>query len=178
MREAMTKLAPAGSQGRAAATRRRPGAANVLGAMAHHPDLAKAFYTFNGHLLNATTLTARQREIIVLRVATVKRSGYEWAQHLFIAEAVGLSEREIAAVAYGSACPLWSELDAALVQSVDDVIDDGGLSEQTWTVLTMHLNTAQILDVIHTIGGYVTLAAVIQSLDLELEADIHEMLKP
>lgn len=144
--------------------------------MAHHPALAQAFYTFNGHLLNGTTLSARQRELIVLRVAAVKNSGYEWAQHLLLAEDAGLTDREIASVAYGPDNPLWSELDAALVRSVDDVVREGGLSDSTWMVLAMHLDTAQILDVIHTVGGYLTLAAVIQSLDLQLEEDIREIL--
>lgn len=176
MRMALAHLAPQGQEAARPRSARRPSAANVLGAMAHHPALAQAFYTFNGHLLNGTTLSARQRELIVLRVAAVKNSGYEWAQHLLLAEDAGLTDREIASVAYGPDNPLWSELDAALVRSVDDVVREGGLSDSTWMVLAMHLDTAQILDVIHTVGGYLTLAAVIQSLDLQLEEDIREIL--
>lgn len=175
MLAALAKLAPATPPKHASETR-RPGAAHVLGVMAHHPALAEAFYTFNGHLLNATTLSPRQRELIVLRVATLRKSGYEWAQHMLMAQDAGLSDREIASVAYGPECPLWDQLDVALLRAVDDVVGDGGISDGAWGILAAHLDAAQILDVIHTIGGYLTLAAVIQSLQLDLKDDIYEIL--
>jgi len=57
----------------------RPQAGNTLDTFAHHPALTQAFLTFNGHILYATTLTERQREILVLRVAACRESAYLWA---------------------------------------------------------------------------------------------------
>ena len=68
----------------------RPSGGSIFGALAHHPSLAKAFFTLNAHLLLDTSLAERQREL-VLRVAAVRRSGYEWAQHLFMARDAGQS---------------------------------------------------------------------------------------
>src|SRR4051812_27868587 len=65
---------------------------NMLGVMAHHPALARAFFTFNGHALMATTLTERQRELLTLRTAALQSCGYEWTQHVFMARDVGLSD--------------------------------------------------------------------------------------
>ena len=59
------------------ATPRPPGqprGLNILGTFAHHPDLAAAFCVFNGHILNTSTLTQRQTELAVLRVALVRNS--------------------------------------------------------------------------------------------------------
>ena len=177
MNAGLAALAPAnGALVNQSPATRRPGAGNVLGTMAHHPVLAQAFFTFNGHLLNTNSLSARQRELLVLRVASVKNCGYEWAQHLLIGQDAGLTEREIASVAYGPDSPLWSRLDSALVRSVDEFIADGGLSDATWTALSEYLEPAQILDSLYTIGCYVTLAAVIQTLGIELEDDIREIL--
>jgi len=53
----------------------RPKALNTLGTFAHHPALARAHLTFSGHVIMATTLTERQRELLVLRVAARRRSG-------------------------------------------------------------------------------------------------------
>ncbi len=71
----------------------RPKGLNALGTLAHHPTLTHAYNTFNGHVLFATTLTTRQRELIVLRVAAKRGSEYEWLQHAVLAEDVGLSPR-------------------------------------------------------------------------------------
>ena len=50
----------------------RPKGLNVLGFLAHHPALATAYHHFNGHVLFATTITPRQRELLVLRVAALR----------------------------------------------------------------------------------------------------------
>ena len=63
----------------------RPKGLNVLGTFARHPALAQAFHTFNGHVLFATTLSPRQRELLVLRVAVLRDCAYEWAQHVLLA---------------------------------------------------------------------------------------------
>ena len=47
----------------------RPKGLNALGFLAHHPELATAYHHFNGHVLFASTITPRQRELLVLRVA-------------------------------------------------------------------------------------------------------------
>src|SRR6266511_4330627 len=68
----------------------RPKALNALGTLARHPALTRAFHTFNGHVLFASTLSVRQRELLVLRVASVRRAAYAWAQHVVMAGDVGL----------------------------------------------------------------------------------------
>ena len=63
---------------------------NVLGLFARHPDLARAFLTFNKHLFDST-LPARTRELAILRVAWRRRCRYEWAQHVLIAKRAGIT---------------------------------------------------------------------------------------
>ncbi len=82
----------------------------MLGTLALHPALATAFHTFNGHILFGTTLSERQRELLVLRVAAVRGSAYEWAQHLVLADDVGLTDDEVERIADG---PGRGGLDAA-----------------------------------------------------------------
>src|SRR4051794_13410878 len=55
---------------------------NMLGVMPHHPALARAYFTFGGHILMATTLTERQRELLALRTSALCSCDYEWAQHV------------------------------------------------------------------------------------------------
>lgn len=117
MRAALAALRPAKPRHEPPMAKDRPKALNVLGTMAHHPALAQAFFTFNGHILMGTTLSERQRELIVMRVAALRRCGYEWAQHLFMARDVGLSDEEIGRIAYGPDAPFWGALDAAMLRA-------------------------------------------------------------
>jgi 4-carboxymuconolactone decarboxylase len=155
----------------------RPKALNTLGTLAHHPDLAKAYFTLCGHALRATTLTERQRELIIMRVAAVRQSSYEWYQHLFVARDAGLTDEEVGRIAYGPDSPLWSGLEAAIVRSVDEMIIDGGISAPTWQILAAELDTRQILDLIFTSGCYDTLAQLFKSLDMDIDDDIPELMR-
>src|SRR5579863_7128068 len=50
----------------------RPKGLNALGVFAYHPELARAFHTLAGHVLFASSLSPRQRELLILRVAAVR----------------------------------------------------------------------------------------------------------
>ena len=59
---------------------------NVFTTMANHPALAKDWLQFGGHILSRSTLPARDREILILRIGWLCRSEYEWAQHTRIGD--------------------------------------------------------------------------------------------
>jgi alkylhydroperoxidase family enzyme len=172
MREALAALMPPAPRHPRPVSEGRPQALNLLGTFAHHPALARAFLTFNGHLLLATTLSQRQREIVILRVAMRRECAYEWAQHHVVARDVGLTDEEIGRVSWGPEAPYWDALDAALIRSVDELIDDGRISDETWTVLSAALDTQQLMDLVFTVGAYETLAWLLRSFATELDGDL------
>ncbi len=148
----------------------RPKGLNALGTFAHHPALTQAFNTFNGHILFATTLSVRQRELIVLRVAALRGSEYEWAQHEVLAADAGISRDEVAAVAKGTGD--WSRLEAALLRATDELIADATVTEDTWAVLAAELDTQQLLDFVFTVGAYDTVAMVFGAFAVDLDDDL------
>ena len=175
MRDAVAAMAPPAPRHSRPILENRPKSRNTLGSFAHHPALARAFFTFNGHILMATTLTERQRELLVMRVATLRKSAYVWAQHVFMARDAGLTDEEIARIAYGPDAPFWTDLEAALLRSVDELIGDGAINATTFATLAAELNEQQLLDVIFTVGAYETIAFMMRSLDLALDDDIRDL---
>jgi AhpD family alkylhydroperoxidase len=171
MGDALAAMVPAGHPRSLTGDPRRQGT-NIMGTFAHHPVLAKAFFTLNGHLLRATTLTPRQRELIVMRVAALQHCTYEWVQHVFVARGAGLGDLEIAWIAWGPTAPGWDECEASLLLAVDELARDGVITDSTWAALTKHLETRQILDVIVTAGAYTTIAWLMQSVGIELDDDL------
>lgn len=84
----------------------RPKGLNALGVLARYPELTRAFNVFNGHLLFATSLMIRQRELLVLRIGALREATYQWKQHEWIARhEAGMTDEEIARVAEGPAPP-------------------------------------------------------------------------
>jgi AhpD family alkylhydroperoxidase len=172
MREALAAMAPPEPRHPRPVSENRPKAMNTLGTFAHHPALARAFFTFNGHLIMATTLSERQRELLVLRVATVRQCTYEWEQHIYMARDAGLTDEEISRIAWGPAAPHWTPLESALLRAVDELIGDGVISGPTWATLAGELDSQQLLDVIFTVGAYETTAWMMRSFDLELDDEL------
>ena len=156
----------------------RPKGLNVLGTLAHHPKLTAAYHVFNGQVQFGTTLTQRQRELLVLRVAVVRDCEYEWAQHAVIAGDVGLSAEEIGRVPQGPDAAGWSVLDAALLRAADELVESARISDATWSALRDELEVPQVMDVIFTVGAYETLAMFIRSVDMDLDEDLRPRRAP
>jgi alkylhydroperoxidase family enzyme len=150
----------------------RPKGLNVLGTFARYPALARAFHTFNGHVLFATSLSPRQRELLVLRVAAVRESTYEWRQHLVLAGDAGITPEEIARVAEGPDAGGWSPVDRAMVRSVDELVADARVADATWEVLAAELEEEQLMDLVFTVGAYDLLAMAFRSFEVPLDDDL------
>jgi len=152
----------------------RPKGRNALGMFARHPELARAFNTFNGHVLFASTISPRQRELLVLRVAVLRNCEYERLQHEVLARDAGLSADEIARTTEGPDAGSWSDLDRALLRATDELIRDGSIADGTWAALEAALDVEQLMDVVFTIGAYEVLAFAFRSFGVELDDDLKQ----
>jgi alkylhydroperoxidase family enzyme len=151
---------------------------NALGLLARHPALTRAFNTFNGHVLFATTLSPRQRELLVLRVAALRDSTYEWTQHVVLAGDAGLTPDEMERVAEGSGAEGWSPFDRALVAAAEELVAHARVSDASWTVLAAELDDQQLMDVVFTVGAYDLVAMAFKTFDVELDDDLRKWSSP
>ena len=172
MRAALAALRPADARHPRPQTEGRPKALNALGTLALHPELTKAFNTFNGYILFSSTLTPRQRELLVLRVAALRRSAYEWEQHRVLAADVGLDADEVDRIAEGPRAPGWSPLEGAMLSAVDELIGEGEIADGTWDRLSAELSEQQVMDLVFTVGAYEVLALAFRSFGIELDDDL------
>lgn len=172
MRDALAAMTPPDPRHPPLYREGRPRALNSLGTFAHHPALARALFTLNGHVMLGTSLSPRQRHLLIIRVAAVRKCAYIWAQNVPVARDSGLTEEELGRIAVGADAPFWQPLDAALLRSVDELIAAGTISDPTWAVLASKLGTQQLLDVILTVGAYEISSFMMGALKFELDADL------
>jgi 4-carboxymuconolactone decarboxylase len=143
-----------------------------FGVILHHPALARAFLTFNNHVAVASSVSKRDRELLILRISWLRRSEYEFAQHLVLARNAGLSESELERVQLGPDAPGWNALDADLVRAVDELHADARIQDATWTRLTKHFSTAQLMDIVFAVGCYEVLAMAFKTFGAQLEPGV------
>jgi len=149
-----------------------PRGLNILGLLANHPQLALAYHTFNGHLLFNTSLSIRQREIVVLRVGALRDAEYEWLQHKVQALDAGMTLAEVDASREGPDAEVWSPVEAALVRATDELVADARISDETYAVLAAELDAHQLMDLVFTVGAYDVLAMAMRTFDLEVDDDL------
>jgi alkylhydroperoxidase family enzyme len=145
---------------------------HVISTFALHPRLATPFLRFNKHLLAATTLPIRLRQIAILRVAWKRRAVYMWSSHVRLSLTLDLGREEFEAVKAGAASGYWSDFERTLVRAVDQLCDETDLDEATWAALAAEFDHQQILDLIFTVGCYAMLAMVFNAARIDREADL------
>ncbi|GAB2658650.1 carboxymuconolactone decarboxylase family protein [Nocardia goodfellowii] len=147
----------------------RQSGANLLGTLARYPALAQPFLLFNRHLLQGNSLSVRHRELLILRVAHLRGSDYEWAQHVLLAADAGLGPRDIARIAAGPDTPGWPPTEQNLLRSADELLLDGSITESTWHALAAEFTEHQLMDIVFTVGAYALVAMALRSFGVEPE---------
>jgi alkylhydroperoxidase family enzyme len=144
-------------------------ALNIFATVAHHPALMRRWLVFASHVLSKSTLTPRDRELLILRTGVRCNSQYEFSQHAIIARRSDITAEEIEATKRDIGDHPWSEHDAALLRAADELHDDARLSDATWATLRAAYNDEQLLDTIFAVGNYHIVSMVLNSCGVQLD---------
>ena len=67
--------------------------------------------------------------------------------------------------------PILEPLEATLLRSVDELVADGVISDESWGMLVQHLDARQLLDLIFVVGAYETIGWMSRSFALDPDMD-------
>ena len=140
---------------------------NIFKTMANHSELMKRWMVFANHILMKSTLAPRERELIILRIGFLCRSGYEWGQHVLIARRSNITDDEIRAIKAGPDAKNWSAVDRLLLKATDELHADAHVSDATWNGLSKHFDTRQLMDIVFTIGQYNLVSMALNSFGVQ-----------
>lgn len=148
----------------------RPGPVlNIFRTLARAPKALKRFNDWGGYVLSRRNdLPPREREIVILRIGFLCRSGYEWTQHVRIGLQSGLTEDEIARIKQGAEAG-WSPADAALIRAADELHADQFVTDATWAALAEHFTDKQRMDVVFTAGQYTQVCMMLNTFGVQLD---------
>jgi alkylhydroperoxidase family enzyme len=134
-----------------------------------HPALYAKWLPFATHVIPASSLAPRDRQILILRCAFNWRCGYAWAQHVHISRRLDvLSDREIDAL-QGRGSLDWDDKEAALINACDEVARSMDVGDPTWAVLVAHSSEPELLDIVFTIGQYALISIALRTLRVRLD---------
>jgi 4-carboxymuconolactone decarboxylase len=144
---------------------------NIFRTLARAPKALSRFNAWGGYVLSRRNdLPAREREIVILRVGYLCRSGYEFTQHTRIGLDSGLTADEIERIKRGADAG-WSAADAALIRATDELHHDHFISDATWAELGRHFTEKQAMDVVFTTGQYTQVSMILNTFGVQVEGD-------
>jgi len=143
---------------------------NVFRTFVRNPPADRLRGAVTTHIRNASTLSPRHRELLLMRIGALCRSEYEWAAHSRIGKQTGMSDADVERIATGGR--LSDPVDRALMRAADDLFENDRVSEGTWNGLSKSLDAKQLLDMLIAVGGYRAVSMGINSAGVQLDANM------
>jgi len=142
---------------------------NLYKVAAHSPKVFLNLIRLGNSVIRRTELPPRLREMVILRVATLTGSEYEWAQHAPLALQVGVTQKQIDAIPDWRNSPEFNNKERAILQYTDEVAKEVNATDQTFNMLKGFFNEQIIVELTITIGYYGMLARLLVPLQVEMD---------
>ena len=149
---------------------RLPVKLNIFRLMAHAETNFRPLLRLGTSILAEQQLSAKLRELAILRVARLSPAEYEWVQHVPIAKSVGATDAQIAALERGdvkAAC--FDPVEALVLRFTTEVVEKVGASEATFAEMQRHFSPREIVELILAIGFYMTIARLMETTKIDLD---------
>ena len=142
--------------------------AGIYRTYARHLAMDQPRTLVSEHIRQQSTLSARIRELLIIRIGVLCRSEYEWAAHVPAGRRAGLTDADMQRIVDGPGAG-GDPVDMALLRAVDELHRDGVISEATWRELAAVFEARQLLDILITTGGYRMVSMALNTFGVQLE---------
>ena len=159
----LVNWAISGAAGVAAGT----GPPNLFLTLGRNRALFRGWLRFAGRLMPGGSLPRRDTEMVILRVAHLRRCAYEFDHHVRLAQRAGIGAAEVGRICAGPAAGGWGGRERAVLDAVDGLLADGDLSDAAWQALRRHLDEAEAVELCLLVGHYAMLATAIATLRVQ-----------
>ncbi len=152
----------------------RRGELNVFRLLAHAPAVFVGWTQMVDELLDSPTFSLRTRELIVLRVAHLQDAPYELSQHMNLARAAGLTERQIEVILddgdnVDSEEAGFSRIDRVLLDTVTELCTTRHLREKAFTAIQAELGDEATTELLMIVSCYYGLALMLNAVELDID---------
>ena len=143
---------------------------NIFRMVAHAETNFRPFLRYGASILGRQELSARLRELAILRVANLSRARYEWVQHVPIAKATGVTDAQVAALEAGNAtADCFDARDQLVLRFTEEVVRDVRASDATFAEMARQFPPREIVELILAIGFYMSVARLLETTAVDLE---------
>jgi 4-carboxymuconolactone decarboxylase len=143
---------------------------NVFSMLANAPSVAGPALRLGEAILTKSELDNRLRELVILHVAQVTRTDYEWVQHVPIAQSVGVTDEQIEALRSGGLDGgAFGESELAALRLVETCLVEEVPAAELVEAAHRELGTEQLIELLVTAGYYAMLGQVFRAVQIDVD---------
>lgn len=132
-------------------------------AMLHRPEIAQATSDLGAVIRFDSTLSDRDRELIIVTTAVEQDCAFEWDAHRPLAAEAGVSEGTLGAVADRG--DVADERDSVIVAYVRSLTDTGKVDDATFATAHALFGDAGLVEMTAVVGYYTLLAMFMNAVE-------------
>lgn len=142
---------------------------NLFLTLGRHRRLFRGWLRFAGRLMPGGLLRRRETELVILRVAHLRGSEYEFEHHVRLGRRSGVTAEDVTRVVAGPEALGWTPRERALIAATDRLLAARDLDDDEWDALRRELDEREAIELCLLVGHYEMLSTVITTLRIETD---------
>jgi AhpD family alkylhydroperoxidase len=138
--------------------------AHLFSTLGRQRSLFRAWLRFSAQLMPGGKISRHETELVILRVAQLRKCSYEQDHHVRLGRRVGIDAAVLERIALGPTASAWNERHRALLTAVDQLVGTKDIDDPTWSALLDHYAAPQLIELCLLVGQYEALATTIATL--------------
>jgi alkylhydroperoxidase family enzyme len=150
---------------------RLPVQLNIFRMMAHARTNFRPLLRLGTAILSEQKLDSKLRELAILQVAQLSPARYEWVQHVPIAKTMGATNAQIDAIERSRLdADCFSADEQLVLRFTTEVVRNVRASDAMFEAIAKRFSAQEIVELILAIGYYMTVARLLETTAVDLEA--------
>ena len=149
---------------------------NQLHTLLNVPATVEGLMPVTVYLTEDSTLSPRQRSLLILRAAWLCGSQPLWATNAARARDAGLTDAEIRRVAEGPDASGWDPFERTLLQLADQLYLNSSVTDATWSALAERFSQHNLIDAVETVNHFTVLSMIYNSFGVQPDDDTPDRL--
>ena len=139
---------------------------NLYGMLLHSPPVAEGWLAFLTAIRQKCSLSARIRELVIMRIAVLNGADYEFRAHTPFALAEGITQQQIASLAAGDGS-LFDPVEQSALAYCESMTRDIHVPQAVFDAVKIHFNEREMVELTATIGAYNLVSRFLEAMQID-----------
>lgn len=141
--------------------------AHLFSTVGRTGGLFRAWLQYSGKLMPGGQISRYETELVILRVAHLRKCGYEMDHHVRLGRRAGVTPALLEQVLEGPTADGWDARRRAILTAVDQLVTTDNLDDAAWSALSTHFDDRRMIEFCFLVTQYDALATAIGTLRIE-----------